>query len=95
MQQILTCQKCNKEIESKCLACIEKELTNWRPTLAIEFSEKVSKFKDKIKTGHPCKSCDNKIDVCSNCFNTYIYNWLQEEDPLLAEEFVAFFNIHE
>ena len=94
MQQILTCQNCNKEIESKCIACLEKELADWRPSKSIEFSEKVAEFKDKIETETPCKKCGKHIDICSECFHTYIYNWLQEEDQLLAEEFMAFFNIH-
>ncbi len=94
MQQILTCQRCSKEIENKCIACLEKELTDWRPTLAIEFSEKVEQFKDKIKTEHPCKSCNDNVNVCRNCFHTSIYNWLQEEHQELIEEFIAFFNIH-
>ena len=95
MQQSLTCQKCNKEIENKCLSCLEQELTDWRPSLAIDFSEKASEFKDKIEIEKTCRSCTNTINVCTKCFHTHIFNWVQEKDPLLAEEFVAFFNILE
>jgi len=95
MQQILNCQKCNKEIENKCLTCLEQELTNWRPTLSIEFSEKVENFKEKSHTEKPCITCSSRVNVCSSCFHTYIYNWLQEEYPELTEEFMAFFNIHD
>ncbi len=92
---MLKCQTCSKEVESKCLTCLEKELVDWRPTKAIEFSEKASEFKEKITTEKSCRKCNETVNVCSNCFHTYIYNWLQEEDQLLAEEFVAFFNIHQ
>ena len=95
MQQVLTCPKCNKEIEAKCIACLEKELVDWRPTKAIEFAEKTFEFKEKIKTEKPCKKCNLTVDICPNCFHSYICNWLQKNEPLLAEEFVAFFNIHQ
>ncbi len=95
MQQILTCQKCNKEIESKCINCLEQELTDWRPSLAIDFEEKTEKFEEKMTTEHTCKTCNNTVNVCNNCFHTYIYNWLQEEHSELTEEFMAFFNIHD
>lgn len=95
MQQILNCQKCSKEIENLCISCIEKELTDWRPTLAIEFSEKIEEFKERIQTDKPCKKCSNSVDVCSNCLFTYIYNWIKENNPSLTEEFMASFNFHD
>ncbi len=94
MQQALNCQKCNREIENLCSSCIEKELIDWRPTLAIEFSEKIEGFKDKARTSQPCKKCSNNVDVCVSCLYDYIYNWLQENNPELIEEFTAFFSIH-
>lgn len=74
---------------------MEQELIDWRPTLAIEFSEKASEFKDRIRTEIACKKCSSRVDVCANCFYAYIYSWLKVYDNLLAEEFTAFFDMHD
>jgi hypothetical protein len=74
-----------------CPACLAKEIKVWLREIKPEIMESVV---EPVTNSHGirCFSCGKGMSICAHCYSNDFYNYLKEEYPELAEEFLEHFN---
>lgn len=90
--QIPQCVICQEAITNPiCPACLAKEIKVWLREKKPEWINKVVEPENNMY-GTKCISCGRGMSICAHCYSYDFYNYLLEEAPELAEEFLEHFN---
>ena len=82
------CIECREGITNPiCPECLAKEIEEWKPWL-----KPILSAPDKVAEGVRCMFCGKLMSICAHCYTKDIYDYLIEEEPEIAEEFMDIFN---
>lgn len=83
------CIECREGITNPiCPDCRATEIESWRPWLKHILPTPETYVGDGVR----CMFCGKLMSICAHCYTKDIYNYLVEEEPEIAEEFMDIFD---
>ena len=83
------CIECREGITNPiCPDCLAKEIEAWKPWLKPILSAPGTYVAEGVR----CMFCGRLMSICAHCYTKDLYNYLVEQEPEIAEEFLEIFD---